>query len=106
MREMFGSVPVGSNPSDYGGRQVVDSSRACGMDQEKLRASDGWSVVWKLCAALPDRRDNDDSVRGFRSEFAEGAGNQCRALYRLRGLRIQLPLAAVQRDLCGGNPNA
>lgn len=76
----------------------------CGL--EKLRAFDRWRVVWKLCAALSDGRDNNDAICGIRSEFFKDSGNQCRALYRLRGLRVQLPLAAVQRDLCGRNPNA
>ena len=86
MRQMFGSLPDRSDPSDHESGQDGYPDRTCRTDSGKLHRQPGRRHLWQLCPPLPYPGDLDGGKRPERPGFASTAGRKRGKMHRLRSL--------------------
>ena len=86
MRQMFGSLPDRSDPSNHESRQNGHPDRTCRTDSGKLHRQPGWCHLRQLCPPLPYPGDLDGGKRPERPGFASTAGHKRGKMHRLRSL--------------------
>ena len=86
MRQMFGSLPDRSDPSNHESRQNGHPDRTCRNDSGKLHRQPGRRHLRQLCPPLPYPGDLDGGKRPERPGFASTAGHKRGKMHRLRSL--------------------
>ena len=86
MRQMFGSLPDRSDPSNHESGQNGHPDRTCRTDSGKLHRQPGWCHLRQLCPPLPYPGDLDGGKRPERPGFASTSGRKRGKMHRLRSL--------------------
>ena len=86
MRQMFGSLPDRSDPSDHESGQDGYPDRTCRTDSGKLHRQPGRRHLRQLCPPLPYPGDLDGGKRPERPGFASTSGRKRGKMHRLRSL--------------------